>query len=156
MHRLPYRPGLDAREIKCVNQLVSRTAESFFVNQKAAQPVGVKPVGRLRHKQNAGKVSKRVPVAEGDSAALFHAQIEDLQLTSPNAREHVTHAVVVANFRVLICDAGTHETMSRTPTDALPSRGLAISGKAHADFARSTSVGEACRTVGNPCRESQL
>ena len=106
VHGFPYRSGLNIRCIKCLDQLVSGASESFFVNQKAAQPVGVEPIGCLRHKRNSWKVSKCLTVTEGDRAALFHPYIKDLQLASPNAREHVAHPVVVANFRVLECDAG--------------------------------------------------
>jgi hypothetical protein len=75
---------------------------------------------RVRHKQNTGKISKRVSVAEGDSAALFHAQIEDPELPAPHASEYVPDAVVVAEFAVFVPESdscgpiGTSGSPSRT------------------------------------------
>ena len=63
-------------------------------------------VRSLRHKNDTRQIGERVAVSEGYGPALLDAQIEDFELTPSDAREDVAHAVVVAEFRMLIRESG--------------------------------------------------
>src|SRR5579863_419572 len=88
-----------------MDKLVPRTAESVLIKQKAAQPVGMKPEVCLRHWRNTRKVSQCFSVSVGNRAALLNTQIENFELSAPNSRKYVAHAVIETDFRMFICNA---------------------------------------------------
>ena len=88
------------------DELIARAAELFLIDQEATQPIRVQAVGGLGHERDAGKVGESIAIAEGDGAALLDAEIEDFKLAAADPREHVAHAVVVAELGVFVGNAG--------------------------------------------------
>src|ERR1022692_2714047 len=106
VHGLPYGAGLDIGGVETSNKLVARTPELFLVDQKTTQPIGVQPIGGLRHKRDTGQVAEGLVIAECNGTSLVDAKSENLKLTASNPGQHVAHAVVVAHFGMLVSDTG--------------------------------------------------
>src|SRR5580704_8308295 len=59
----------------------------------------------LRHQRNSGEVRKGILVSKRNFSSLLDTAAQHLKLPSSNTGEHITHSVVVAQFRMLKCKA---------------------------------------------------
>src|SRR6185437_16864014 len=62
----------------------------------------MKHEGCLGHRHDVWQICQSLMVAKRDCTTLFHSKIENCQLATADAREHVAHAVVVPDFGMLI------------------------------------------------------
>src|SRR5260370_23757749 len=106
MHRFPNRTRLDGACIEGSDQFIARAAEFLLVEEKATQPIDVQSVGRLGHERYTGKIREGVVIAERDRPSLLDTLAEYFQLASPNARQNIAQAIVIADVRVLVPKAG--------------------------------------------------
>ena len=77
MHRTPDWSRLDVEAVEVANELKLGEAEHSFVDQEAAEPIGVASVWSLRHEREAD-VRESVTVAKRQRAAFVDAGFEHL------------------------------------------------------------------------------
>src|ERR1700681_3151997 len=102
MHRFPNGSRLNFSGIEVGNQIVARTAEAVFVNEKTAQPVGRHAVSGFGHGRDSRKFGEGVAILPRDGPALLHTEVEHLELAASDAREDIAHAVVIAGFGMFV------------------------------------------------------
>src|ERR1039458_50294 len=89
----------------------------------------MQPVGSLWHKRDTGQVGKGLTIAEGNGTSLVNTKGEDLKLAATDAREHVAHAVVVAELGGLVGDAWVAGLLG---PEARPVNPVLVPGDEHA------------------------
>ena len=83
----------------------SREQPNFFFDQKATQPVCVQTVRRLGISEIQEGQQRHRDSGTRWRGAVGH-EIEDFELSPPDACQHIAHAVVVAKLGVFVSDAG--------------------------------------------------
>src|SRR5690606_26663 len=102
VHRLPHGTRLNIRSLKRKTDVLTCRAESVRVDRERRQPPCVAPPGRLRHELDTLQVAKGLLIEIEVRTPGGHSVLENLELTEPDASEHVAQTVVVADLGVLV------------------------------------------------------
>ena len=102
MERFPDGARFDVLRLEQAADRLAVGAEVRGVDGDAGEPACVAPPGGLGHEVDSGHAPQPLGVVVKVAPARLDAFLEHLELAPPNRRENVAHAVVVANFRVLV------------------------------------------------------
>ena len=106
VHGLPDRARFDVRRFQRQTDGLAIRAELRRVYRDDREPTGVTAPSRLGHEADAGQVAEGLLVKVKVAPPRLHPFFQHLQLPAPDPGQHIAHAVVVTDLRVLVMGRG--------------------------------------------------